>query len=310
MVRVYSILGSTASGKSAAARQLAGRLGGQIVSVDSMKVYRRMDIGTAKPTPAQRAEIPHHCIDIVEPGEPFSVARYVEHADRAISHIAAAGGVVLAAGGTGLYLKALAEGLFEGPAADADVRRRLTERAAKEGLAALHAELAAIDPEAAARIHPNDEKRIVRALEVHELTGEPISRLQEQWDRQRTRYDCVFIGLRRRREDVNRRVNARVKRMIAQGLRDEVAALLAEPAGLSPQAAQALGYAEMIEHLSGRCSLEDAVEQIKINTRRFARKQQTWFRRFRDTHWIDVAEDASAEAVADQAAKYIRPVAG
>jgi len=306
MTRVHFILGATAGGKGALARELARRVGGQIVSVDSMKVYRRMDIGTAKPSDAERAEVPHHCIDVVEPSESFSVARYVACADRAVADIAAAGDVVIAAGGTGLYVKALSEGLFEGPGADPDIRRRLRARAAAEGLAALHAALAKVDPAAAARIHPNDEKRVVRALEVYERTGTPITQLQEQWDRRRPRHDCVFIGLRRGRDDTNRRINARVKRMMAAGLRDEVAALLAEPAGLGPQAAQALGYAEMIAHLRGRCGLEDAVERIKINTRRFARKQQTWLRHFRQTDWIDLAEDEPVEAAADRAMEYLK----
>ncbi len=301
MIRVYFILGCTAVGKGAVGRLLARRLGGQIISVDSMKVYRRMDIGTGKPGLADRAEIPHHCIDIVEPSESFSVARYVEFADRAVGEIDEAGGVVLAVGGTALYIKALTEGLFEGPGADAEIRAELKRRAAAEGLAALHEELARIDPEAAGRIHPNDEKRIVRALEVYSLTGEPISNLQKQWDNPQPRYDCVFIGLRRGRDETNRRINARVKRMIEQGLRDEVAALLAEPAGLSSQAAAALGYAEMIEHLNGKCTLDEAGEQIKINTRQFAKHQRTWFRRFRNVHWIDVDEDASVEDIAEEA---------
>jgi len=305
MARVHFIVGCTASGKAPVARELARRLGGQIVSVDSMKVYRRMDIGTAKPDAAARAEIPHHCIDIVEPSEHFSVARYVEHADRAIEQIASAGDVVLAAGGTGLYAKALSEGLFEGPGADAELRARLKARAQREGLAALHADLARADPQAAERIHPNDEKRIVRALEVHELTGEPISTLQQQWGSSAPRHDCVFIGVRRDKADINARINARVRRMIEQGLRDEVAGLLAEPAGLSRQAAQALGYAEMTDHLRGRCSLDEAVERIKINTRQFAKRQRTWFRRFPNVNWIDVETDAPPGAVAEAATAYI-----
>ncbi|MDY7009134.1 MAG: tRNA (adenosine(37)-N6)-dimethylallyltransferase MiaA [Planctomycetota bacterium] len=304
MARIFFILGCTACGKGAVGRVLARRLGGQIVSVDSMKVYRRMDIGTGKPSLADRAEISHHCIDIVEPSESFSVARYVEFADRAVDDISTAGDVVLAVGGTALYLKSLSEGLFEGPGADAEIRGELKRRAAAEGLAVLHDELTRIDPESAGRIHPNDEKRIVRALEVYLLTGEPISRLQRQWDKPARRYDCLFIGLRRSREDTNWRINARVRRMIEQGLRDEVAALLDEPAGLSHQAAQALGYAEMIEHLEGKLSLDEAVEQIKINTRQFAKRQRTWFRRFRDVRWIDAAEDATAEDIAEKAINY------
>jgi tRNA dimethylallyltransferase len=304
MHRVCFILGATACGKGAVARALARRLGGQIVSVDSMKVYRRMDIGTAKPSPQARAEIPHHCIDVVEPSAAFSVAEYVACADRAIEAVAAAGAPVLAVGGTSLYIKALSEGLFAGPPADPAVRARLRRRAADASPAALHAELARVDPQAAGRIHPNDARRIIRALEVFAVTGTPISALQRQWDRGRWRYDCRFLGLRRDARDQRRRINARAKRMVGAGLRDEVAALLAEPDGLAAQAAQAVGYAEMIDHLRGRCSLEQAVERIKINTRRLARKQRTWHRRFAGVRWFDVAPDDRPEAVAERLAAH------
>jgi len=307
MIKVYFILGCTASGKGSAGREVARRLGGRIISVDSMKIYRRMDIGTAKPSRETRAEIPHYCIDVVEPGERFSVAQFLRSADAAIEETAAAGAIPLAAGGTSLYVKALSEGLFEGPAADPEIRRTLHQRAKAEGLAALHGELAGIDPPAAARIHPNDEKRIIRALEVHCATGQPISGLQRQWDAGRQRCGCVFIGLRRDREDLNRRINLRVKRMVEAGLRDEVAALLDEPAGLSPQAAQAVGYAEMIAHLRGQCSLEEAAERIKINTRQLAKKQRTWHRRFADVRWIDCAADDTPQQLADRIVAILRP---
>ena len=300
MQRVYFILGCTACGKGGVGRRLARTVGGQIVSVDSMKVYRRMDIGTAKPPPEVRAEIPHHCIDIVEPSERFSVAEYVARADKAIAAIAAAGSIPLAVGGTSLYIKALSEGLFEAPPVDPRIRAALKRRAETEPLADLHAELAGVDPEAAARIHPNDRKRIVRALEVWQATGTPISELQKQWGSGQRRYDCVFIGLRREKQDQSRRINRRVKRMVDAGLRDEVAALLAEPAGLAPQAAQAVGYAEMIRHLAGRCTLDETLERIKINTRRLAKKQRTWHRRFRDVQWFDLPPDAEPDAIAEQ----------
>jgi len=298
MHRLYFIIGCTASGKGSLGRELARRLGGQIVSVDSMKIYRRMDIGTAKPSQAVRAEIPHHCIDIVEPSESFSVAQFVERADRAIGEIASAGAVALAVGGTSLYIKALSEGLFEGPSADERTRRNLRARAAAEGLSALHAELAAIDAEAAARIHPNDERRIVRALEVYHATGTPITALQRQWDSGQRRYEAVFIGLRRDKADQGRRINLRAKMMLDAGLADEVAALLAEPGGLSGQAAQAVGYAELIDYIKGLCSLDEAFEQIKINTRRLAKKQRTWHRRFAGVTWFDAAPDETPEALA------------
>jgi len=306
MVKVWFILGCTAGGKGAVGRELAGLVGGQIVSVDSMKVYRRMDIGTAKPSAEARAAVVHHCIDLVEPSDEFSVARYVERADRAIESISAAGAVPLAVGGTSLYIKALSEGLFEGPSADAATRAELRRQARDEGLPALHARLAAVDGEAASRIHPNDERRIVRALEVYQATGRPISKLQRQWDSGRRRHDGVFVGLRRRKDDQSRRINARAKRMIELGLRDEVAGLLAEPGGLSDQAAQAVGYAEMIDHLEGRCTLAEALERIKINTRRLAKKQRTWQRRFGDVTWLDVAPDEPPAATAERIAQCLR----
>jgi len=305
VVKVHFILGCTGCGKGAVGRELAKRIGGQIVSVDSMKIYRRMDIGTAKPPPEARAEVPYHCIDIVEPSEGFSVAQYLEHADAATKRIAATGDAVLAVGGTSLFIKALSEGLFEGPSADPELRAQLAGRAETEGLPALHAELARVDPEAASRIHPNDQRRIIRALEVFLTAGRPISELQRQWDAGGRRYDCLFIGLRRPREDQARRINLRVRRMIEAGLRDEVAALLAEPAGLGPQAAQAVGYAEMIDHLQGRSTLEEAVERIKVNTRQLAKKQRTWHRRWRDVLWLDLAADEPPQHTAERALKAI-----
>lgn len=300
MSKLYLILGPTASGKGSLGRELARRRGGQIVSVDSMKIYRGMDIGTAKPSADVRAQIPHWCIDLVAPWRGFSVAEYVQAADEAISRIREAGSLPLAVGGTNLYIKALTEGLFEGPGADESVRARLRSRAADEGLDRLHAELGSVDDEAARRIHPNDEKRIIRALEVYELTGRPISELQRQWDDQARRYDCELIGLRRERADQNARINARVKRMVEEGLVAEVEALLADPRGISDVAAKAVGYAEILEHLRGEVSLDKAIENIKINTRRLAKKQIKWQRRFRGVHWLDVAADDTVEAAADR----------
>jgi len=301
MRKLCFILGCTASGKGAVGRALAGGVGGEVVSVDSMKIYRRMDIGTGKPSAEARAAVPHHCVDIVEPSESFSVAQYVEAADAAVADIQVRGAVPLAVGGTSLYIKALSEGLFEGPPADAEVRAELKAKAQRDGLGALHVELGRVDAKAASRIHPNDERRIVRALEVYRTTGTPISELQKQWDSGRKRYDCTFIGLRRDREDLHGRINARAKRMVEMGLRDEVAALLAEPEGLSDAAVQAVGYAEMIDHLQGRCTLDEALERIKINTRRLAKKQRTWHRRWGDVQWLDVPDDEAPDVTADRA---------
>ena len=296
--KLYFIVGCTARGKGSLGRHLAGLVGGQIVSVDSMKVYRRMDIGTAKPSPEALAAAPHHCIDIVEPSESFSVAQYVEHADRAIESIRADGAVPLAVGGTSLYIKALSEGLFEGPSADPEIRAALIARAETEGPGPLHAELAAVDPLSAQRIHPNDTRRIVRGLEVYRTCGKSLTELQKQWDSGEKRYDCVFIGLRRDKGDQSGRINARVKRMVQNGLADEVRSLVDEPEPLSPTAAQAVGYAELIAHFNGQCTLEQAIERVKINTRRLAKKQRTWHRRFEGVQWFDLAPDATVEETA------------
>jgi len=298
------LIGCTASGKTDVGIHLAGVLGAEVVSADAMMVYRRMDIGTAKPPPSQRAAVPHHLIDVLEPSESFSVAEYVERADEVIAQLRAGGGRPLVVGGTALYLKALTEGLFAGPSADHEFRRKLRDRAHREGVPALHAELAAVDPDAAARIHPNDLRRIERALEVYGLSGKPISVLQQQWGRKR-RYDCRFVGIRRAVGDLNHRINRRVRQMIDDGLVDEVRRLLAEPVPLSRQARQALGYAQIIDHLEGRCSLEDAVEQIKILTRRFGKGQRTWFRRFDSVEWLDVEPDESSESIAVRAGKVL-----
>ncbi len=299
-VPVDFLIGCTGSGKGAVGRAVAERVGAEIISVDSMKVYRGMDIGTAKPTREERARVPHHLIDVAEPWESFSVARYVEAADAAIRDITARGRRVLVVGGTCLHIKALSEGLFEGPGADPQIRAEIRRRAGSEGAAALHRELARVDPRAAERIHPNDLRRIERALEVFRLTGRPISELQQQWDAPQRRYDCRFVGLRREKADQNHRINLRVQRMIERGLVDEVRSLLSDPRGLSDVAAQAVGYAEIIAHLRGEGSLEDAVERIKINTRRLAKSQRTWFRRWRDVAWLDVAEAEPVEAIVER----------
>ncbi len=301
MVRVNLLIGCTACGKSAAALELARRLKGEIVSVDSMKIYRRMDIGTAKPTAEERREIPHHLIDIIEPGESYSLGRFIEDADAAIRQIDDRNRPVIAEGGTMMFVRGLVSGVFEGPPADPGFRRELRERAARQGTAALHAELARVDPQAADRIHPNDLRRIERALEVYHTSGSPISRMQTQWEvASAGRYDCRIVAIRRDREEIGRRINFRVKAMIEAGLVEEVRALLAGPDGIGEQAAQAVGYAEIIRHLRGELSLEEAVEQIKINTRRLAKAQRTWMRRMPGVRWLDASGDTPAARLADR----------
>jgi tRNA dimethylallyltransferase len=301
---ILVILGPTASGKTNVALAVAEAAGAEILSVDSMQVYRGMDIGTAKPAASERRGITHHLIDIVPPTEAFTVARFVEAADAVIADAAVRGVPLIAAGGTPLYYKALFEGLFEGPGADEAVRARLRALPDEE----LFAKLKAVDPEAAGRIHPNDHKRLVRALEVHELTGRPISSFQTAWAAQDWRHQAAWVGLEWDREALNRRINARVKAMIAAGWVEEVRGLLARYGPLSHTAAEATGYRELIEHLEGKTTLEEAVEQIKIATRQLARRQMKWFRRFREVKWV--AGDRPVEVVAAEALAHWREAAG
>ena len=297
-IDIYFLLGPTASGKSSLAMCLAHTIDAEILSVDSMQVYRGMDIGTAKPTPAQLAQLPHHLIDVVDACQSFSAAKFVELAASAITDIYRRHKTVLAVGGTPLYAKALAEGLFAGPGRNDKLRQQLKDRAARLGSAVLHAELAQLDPTAAQQIHPNDLRRIVRALEVFQITGKPISLFQQQFGQTNPAYNCSYICLRRSRDDLHHRINARVKDMIQAGLVDEVRALLAAPPGISPQARQALGYQEIIAHLAGQADLPDTIEAIKIHTRQFAKRQLTWFRRFPNVTWLDANPDTTPDELA------------
>ncbi len=298
------ILGVTASGKGRLAFDLAESLGAEIISIDSMKVYRRMDIGTAKPPKEVRQRIKYHLIDIVEPSESFSVGAFLEAAMSAIEQIKSRNKPVIAVGGTALYIKALLYGLFEGPGTDERIRAELKERAQAEGLIELHRQLEKIDPVAAERIHPNDSKRIIRALEVYALTGKPISNLQQQWNKRNTQYairntvnNWTIIGLRREKTEESKRINSRVKKMIAAGFVDEVKSLLAEEKPLSKQARCAIGYAEIIEYMNGQITLEEATELIKKNTRRLAKNQRTWFKTFKSVHWLDIEPDEPPEKI-------------
>lgn len=295
------ILGVTASGKGRLAFDLARQYNAEIISVDSMKVYQGMDIGTAKPSQHHRQIVPYHLIDVVQPSESFSVGTFVEQANNAIRHIESRKKTVIAVGGTALYIKALLYGLFQGPGAHEGIRNNLLQRVAKEGSTSLYSELARIDPEAADRIDPHDTRRIVRALEVYQLTGRSISSFQNQFTDHTGLKPWMVIGLRRAKAEENKRINARVKRMIEAGLIDEVKALLARKEPLSKQAAAAIGYAEIIDYLAGKFNLDEAVEHIKINTRRLAKGQRTWFKTFAFIHWIDISEDQTPEDIMKQA---------
>jgi len=281
--KCWAILGPTASGKSELALQMARRHEVEIVSVDSMSVYKGMDVGTAKPDAYARSLARYHLINVIEPEDSFSVRRYREMALEAIAEIKGRHRRPLLVGGSALYFKALLWGLFEGPSADAAVRARLENEAQRRGSVALHRRLGQVDPATAGRIHPNDLKRIVRALEVYELTGSPISAQQTQFHGG-PRIPYVAIGLHWPRRQLYERIDQRVDYMMEQGLLHEVKALQDR---MGPQAAQALGYAQLLKHLRCELSLREAVECIKRGTRRFAKHQLTWFRKFPGVHWVE-----------------------
>jgi len=276
-IKLTAIVGPTAVGKTALAVAMAARVGGEIVSADSRQVYRQMDIGTAKPTAAERAAAPHHLIDIVDPDEEFSLATYQELALAAIDDIAARGRVPLLVGGTGQYLAALLEG-WQIPRVppQPELRAALEREAAERGAEALHARLAAVDPVAAARIPPANLRRVIRALEVHAVTGRPIS---DQQTRVPPPFAVRTIWLTRPRDELYARADARVDAMVAAGLADEVAGLLRRGYGWELPAMSSLGYAQLRPYLEGAASLADCVERLKFDTHAFIRRQGAWFRR-------------------------------
>jgi tRNA dimethylallyltransferase len=274
------VVGPTGAGKTRLALALAERAGGEVVSADSQQVYIGMDIGTGKVTADERARVPHHVLDVVEPDQEMTAARFVELADRAIADIAARGRSVIICGGTGLYVRALLLGLFAGPPASPEIRAELAAIARERGVRALHAELVRVDPAAAAKIDPNDEKRMIRALEVFRITGEPMSVHQAKHDHRAAplRYPARLVGLSPEREALYGAIDARVDQMIAAGLEAEVAQL--RERGFRPplRSQQAIGYAELHEAIEGRVTRDRAVELIKRNSRHYARRQVSWYR--------------------------------
>ncbi len=281
------LLGPTAVGKTEIAIQLAQRLNAEIVSVDSRQIYRQMDIGTAKPTAEEQRAARHHLIDCVDISQPFSVADYQSLVDVAITDIQNRGKRVLLVGGAGLYFRAIVDGLFEGPGADPSLRKRLEGEAAQFGVDVLHKRLQTCDPESADRIHPNNLVRVIRALEVYELTGTPMSKLQQQWHPEKQRYPFIAFGLTMPRALLYQRIEQRVDVMLANGLIAEVELLLAAGYARDSVALQSFGYRELIAYLDGDCTYLEAISQLKQNTRRFAKRQLTWFRKDTRIEWLD-----------------------
>ncbi len=292
----WFLCGPTAAGKTAVSLRLAGCLNAEILSLDSMAVYRGMDIGTAKPDQAEQKDVPHHLIDLAEPHQDFSVAEYVDAALTAVQDIIDRGRVPLFVGGTGLYLKAILRGIFDGPAADWELRRRLDQQDAQT----LHDQLARIDRPTAARLHVNDRRRVIRALEVYEVTGVPLSQQHHDTPCPESERPASVVWLEPPREWLRDRIGLRVDLMMERGLLEETRALLAADPPPGRTARQALGYRELIAHLEEQLPLDEAVELIKVRTRQFAKRQHTWFRNLEECRSVPVSGDQSADGLADQ----------
>ena len=289
-VNILVICGPTASGKSELALRLAHALDAEIVNADSMQIYRGLDIGTAKPSPEQQAEIRHHLIDVTDPDQQFSAADFSAAADAAIREIISRGKRVIVAGGTGLYIRALLKGLVDSPSGAGELRHTLQEEADRIGNDAMLERLRQFDPELAATLHPNNMVRIIRAMEVYQLTGIPLSRYQKEHAFTARRYDTLQIGVSVERGLLYERIEERVERMLAAGLLKEVYDLLAVGYDRELKSMRSIGYKETVAHLCGELSAEEAASLIKRNTRHYAKRQMTWFKADPDILWFEYPE--------------------
>lgn len=302
------IVGPTASGKTALSLALAEILDGEIVSADSMQIYKSMDIGTAKPDMEERRGIVHHMMDIVEPWETYSVARYVNEASKVIDAIHARGKMPIVVGGTGLYIDSLLRGMdFAAQPGDEEYRKSLEVLAGNEGCAKLLEMLREVDPEQAEKLHENDIKRIIRALEVYHVTGECISEHNRKTKDYQKKYDACIIGITYRdREVLYNRINMRVDKMLEDGILDELRALLSSGVDKTVTAFQAIGYKELMPYIEGKCTLSEASESLKQATRRYAKRQLTWFRRNPDINWIYADEMENFSELLHASTNFIR----
>lgn len=289
--KVVIILGPTGVGKSEVAMEAALEVGGEIINADSQLVYRHMDIGTAKPTASVRQKVAHHLIDVVDPDGEFNAALYRELALKVIQDITARRKKALVCGGTGLYMRALTQGLFVGPGKNPEVRKRLEEEARERGSDFLYQRLRQVDPDATHRIHPNDRYRIIRALEVFELTGKGISRWQKEHGFKESAFEVLKIGLNREREELYALINRRCDEMIGRGLVDEVNGLVERGYSLDLPALQSVGYRQIGLYLRGRLALDEAVALMKRDTRHLAKRQLTWFRADKEIRWFHPERD-------------------
>lgn len=307
---ILIIAGPTAVGKTDASIILAQEMGAEIVSADSMQIYRGMDIGTAKPTPEQRRLVYHHMIDVVDPGQPYSVGDYYRDARNAIAAIISSGGRPLVVGGTGLYIRALMKGLFHGPPADVDLRAALLRKEEEGGEGTLYSELVSVDPDAAIKIHPNDLRRTIRALEVYYLRDRTISDFQREHGFLDRPYRFLLLFLSRDRRELYRRIERRVDLMIESGLEAEVRGLLESGYRDDLPSMQGLGYKHFIDYFYRRCTKDEAVAMLKRDTKRYAKRQFTWFRREPEAIWLDITGLTSPEDIAAVIKKNLKTMTG
>ena len=296
--KLIVIVGATAVGKSEVGIALAARLGGEIVSCDSRQVYKYMNIGTAKPTPEERKKIPHHMIDVISPDVSYSAGQFAEEAGKEIELIFRNGKMPILVGGSGMYIRALIDGLFSGPPRDETVRQRLRKEADRHSPDYLHKRLEGVDPVTADRLHVNDRQRIIRALEVYELTGRAISELQRE--SASTPYEVAMIGLVRARGQIYDRIERRVASFFRDGFVDEVKGLLEMGYGAELPSMKTLGYKEVVAFLAGDVSLQKTIDDICRNTRHFAKQQRTWFRADKRIRWFEVSDVESGKEVAER----------
>lgn len=306
MNNIICVVGPTASGKTALAVELAKEYNGEVISCDSMQIYKRMDIGTAKPTKEEMQGIPHHMLDVAEPWEDFSVSRYCEMADPILQDVLARGKTAIIAGGTGLYIDSLMRGNAFAPFPSTGVREKLEAEADEIGMEAMLARLSEIDPEAASRLHLSDRKRIIRALEVYYETGETITAHNLRTQQIPDKYSPLWIGLDfAERSRLYSRIDRRVGLMLEAGLIDEIKTLLASGIPEKCTAMQAIGYKEFVSALNGQCSIQEAADQVRQSSRRYAKRQLTWFRRNPKMHWLIRQSDADAGEILEQARQLV-----
>ena len=310
MPRVLCVVGPTASGKTKMGVALAKRFDGEVVSVDSMQIYRGMSIGTAAPTPEEMEGIPHHMIAVADPGENWSVARYVAQADACVQDILKRGKLPVLVGGTGLWLDALVRGGDFAPGAQGEeTRLALQKRMETEGAAVLLEELRAVDPESAAKLHLKDEKRILRALEVWQETGETITAHNARTQARPPKYEALYIGLTfAHRQDLRDRIDRRVDLMVEQGLLQEVKELLSAGLSRNATALQAIGYKQFLAVADGLAGEEEAIEEVKLRSRQYAKRQLTWLRRNGSIHWILWEKEPDFAAALQNATEYLTAV--